>query len=295
MSGYIGKFLKGMLKEGAQVSTKTMPDAVVGKKVFGDPNKPGKLKVEVISKDGKQKGLFKLDEIKKKPGRARSEENIPEVQRFEDPIEYARRPISEEELSTLRPGDIKRRLQYDPDLSIAKQQETGRTGNELLLEKYGGDIYKGTRNIGRKELPGLRRKPGEIKEASEFARRMQEKQAEAVKKAEQQKKKQVAEEVVASQQLAARRQKPNAEDPFFRLPGGAVDSKKLIDAVKRYENNKDSKVFRDDPTKPMWAKGGSVKVNKKNKTKQKNKKYVTVKNRFSDRMLPNKKRTTRIY
>jgi len=43
----------------------------------------------------------------------------------------------------------------------------------------------------------------------------------------------------------------------------------------------------------MWAKGGSVKVNKK---KQSNKKtYRTVTNKFSDRMLPGKKRTTRIY
>lgn len=282
-----------MLKEGAQVSTKTMPDAVVGKKVFGDPNKPGKLKVEIISKDGKQKGLFKLDEIKKKPGRARSEQNIPEVQRFEDPIEYARRPITEEELSTLRPGEIKNRLLYDPDLSIAKQQETGRTGNELLLEKYGGELYKGVRGIGRQQLPGLRRKPEEIKAQSDFARRFKEKQIEAAKKAEQQKKKQVAEEVVASQQLAARRQRPNAEDPFFRLPGGAVDMKKLREATSRFENNKSKKEFMDNPTKPMWAKGGSVKVNKKKQNIKKT--YRTVTNRFSDRMLPGKKRTTRIY
>lgn len=295
MSGYIGKFLKGMLKEGAQVSTKTMPDAVVGKKVFGDPNKPGKLKVEVISKDGKQKALVKLEDIQKKRGRGLNEENIPEIQRFEDPIEYARRPISEEELSTLRPGEIKRRLLYDPDLSISKQQETGRTGNELLLEKYEGDLYKKVRGIGRKELPGLRRNPQEVKAQTDFARRMQEQQAAAAKKLEKQRKQQILEETTASQQLAARRQRPNANDPFFRLPGGAVDSQKLRDAIRRYENNKDSKVFRDDPTKAMWAKGGSVKVNKKNKTKQKNKKYVTVKNRFSDRMLPNKKRTTRIY
>jgi len=295
MAGYVGKFFKGLLKEGAQVSTKTMPDAVVGKKVFGDPNKPGKLKVEVISKDGKQKGQFKLNEIKKKPGRARSEQNIPEVQRFEDPIEYARRPISEEDLSTLRPGEIKNRLKFDPDLSVDKQKETGKTGNQLLLEKYGGEAYTGVRNIGRHYLPGLRRNPAEIKEVSEFARRIQEKQAEAVKKAEQQKKKQVAEEVVASQQLAARRLRPSAEDPFFRLPGGAVDMKKLREATSRFENNMSKKEFMDNPTKPMWAKGGSVKVNKKNKTKQKNKKYITVKNRFSDRMLPNKKRTTRIY
>ncbi len=293
MSGYIGKFLKGMLKEGAQVSTKTMPDAVVGKKVFGDPNKPGKLKVEIISKDGKQKGLFKLDEIKKKPGRARSEQNIPEVQRFEDPIEYARRPITEEELSTLRPGEIKNRLLYDPDLSIAKQQETGRTGNELLLEKYGGELYKGVRGIGRQQLPGLRRKPEEIKAQSDFARRFKEKQIEAAKKAEQQKKKQVTEEVVASQQLAARRQRPNAEDPFFRLPGGAVDMKKLREATSRFENNKSKKEFMDNPTKPLWAKGGSVKVNKKKQNIKKT--YRTVTNRFSDRMLPGKKRTTRIY
>ena len=293
MSGYIGKFLKGMLKEGAQVSTKTMPDAVVGKKVFGDPNKPGKLKVEIISKDGKQKGLFKLDEIKKKPGRARSEQNIPEIQQVEDSVNYARRPITEEETLSLRPGEIKNRLLYDPDLSIAKQQETGRTGNELLLEKYGGELYKGVRGIGRQQLPGLRRKPEEIKAQSDFARRFKEKQIEAAKKAEQQKKKQVAEEVVASQQLAARRQKPNANDPFFRLPGGAVDSKKLMDAIKKYENNKDSKIFRDNPTKPMWAKGGSVKVNKKKQNIKKT--YRTVTNRFSDRMLPGKKRTTRIY
>lgn len=282
-----------MLKEGAQVSTKTMPDAVVGKKVFGDPNKPGKLKVEIISKDGKQKGLFKLDEIKKKPGRARSEQNIPEVQRFEDPIEYARRPITEEELSTLRPSEIKNRLQYDPDLSVDKQKETGRTGNELLLEKYGGELYKGVRGIGRQQLPGLRRKPEEIKAQSDFARRFKEKQIEAAKKAEQQKKKQVAEEVVASQQLAARRQRPNAEDPFFRLPGGAVDMKKLREATSRFENNKSKKEFMDNPTKPMWAKGGSVKVNKKKQNIKKT--YRTVTNRFSDRMLPGKKRTTRIY
>ena len=71
--------------------------------------------------------------------------------------------------------------------------------------------------------------------------------------------------------------------------------KKLREATSRFENNKSKKEFMDNPTKPMWAKGGSVKVNKKNKTKKQNKKYVTVKNRFSDRMLPNKKRTTRIY
>jgi len=293
MSGYIGKFLKGMLKEGAQVSTKTMPDAVVGKKVFGDPNKPGKLKVEIISKDGKQKGLFKLDEIKKKPGRARSEQNIPEIQQVEDSVNYARRPITEEETLSLRPGEIKNRLLYDPDLSIAKQQETGRTGNELLLEKYGGELYKGVRGIGRQQLPGLRRKPEEIKAQSDFARRFKEKQIEAVKKAEQQKKKQVAEEVVASQQLVARRQRPNAEDPFFRLPGGAVDMKKLREATSRFENNKSKKEFMDNPTKPMWAKGGSVKVNKKKQNIKKT--YRTVTNRFLDRMLPGKKRTTRIY
>jgi hypothetical protein len=293
MSGYIGKFLKGMLKEGAQVSTKTMPDAVVGKKVFGDPNKPGKLKVEIISKDGKQKGLFKLDEIKKKPGRARSEQNIPEIQQVEDSVNYARRPITEEETLSLRPGEIKNRLLYDPDLSIAKQQETGRTGNELLLEKYGGELYKGVRGIGRQQLPGLRRKPEEIKAQSDFARRFKEKQIEAAKKAEQQKKKQVAEEVVASQQLVARRQRPNAEDPFFRLPGGAVDMKKLREATSRFENNKSKKEFMDNPTKPMWAKGGSVKVNKKKQNIKKT--YRTVTNRFSDRMLPGKKRTTRIY
>jgi hypothetical protein len=293
MAGYIGKFLKGMLKEGAQVSTKTIPDGVVGKKVYGDPNKIDKLKVEVISKDGKQKALVKVEDIQKKRGRGLNEENIPEIQRFEDPIEYARRPISEEELSTLRPGEIKRRLLYDPDLSISKQQETGRTGNELLLEKYEGDLYKKVRGIGRKELPGLRRNPQEVKAQSDFARRMQEQQAAAAKKLEKQRKQQILEETTASQQLAARRQKPNANDPFFRLPGGAVDSKKLLDAIKRYENNKDSKVFRDNPTKPMWAKGGSVKVNKK---KQSNKKaYRTVTNKFSDRMLPGKKRTTRIY
>jgi len=293
MSGYIGKFLKGMLKEGAQVSTKTMPDAVVGKKVFGDPNKPGKLKVEIISKDGKQKGLFKLDEIKKKPGRARSEQNIPEIQQVEDSVNYARRPITEEETLSLRPGEIKNRLLYDPDLSIAKQQETGRTGNELLLEKYGGELYKGVRGIGRQQLPGLRRKPEEIKAQSDFARRFKEKQIEAAKKAEQQKKKQVAEEVVASHQLVARRQRPNAEDPFFRLPGGAVDMKKLREATSRFENNKSKKEFMDNPTKPMWAKGGSVKVNKKKQNIKKT--YRTVTNRFSDRMLPGKKRTTRIY
>ena len=282
-----------MLKEGAQVSTKTMPDAVVGKKVFGDPNKPGKLKVEIISKDGKQKGLFKLDEIKKKPGRARSEQNIPEIQQVEDSVNYARRPITEEETLSLRAGEIKNRLLYDPDLGRAKQQETGKTGNELLLEKYGGELYKGVRGIGRQQLPGLRRKPEEIKAQSDFARRFKEKQIEAAKKAEQQKKKQVTEEVVASQQLAARRQRPNAEDPFFRLPGGAVDMKKLREATSRFENNKSKKEFMDNPTKPLWAKGGSVKVNKKKQNIKKT--YRTVTNRFSDRMLPGKKRTTRIY
>jgi hypothetical protein len=103
----------------------------------------------------------------------------------------------------------------------------------------------------------------------------------------------VAEEVVASQQLAARRQRPNAEDPFFRLPGGAVDMKKLREATSRFENNKSKKEFMDNPTKPMWAKGGSVKVNKKKQNIKKT--YRTVTNRFSDRMLPGKKRTTRIY
>ena len=72
-----------------------------------------------------------------------------------------------------------------------------------------------------------------------------------------------------------------------------IITKKKKKRGKKYENNKDSKIFRDNPTRPLWAKGGSVKVNKKKQNIKKT--YRTVTNRFSDRMLPGKKRTTRIY
>ena len=63
------------------------------------------------------------------------------------------------------------------------------------------------------------------------------------------------------------------------------DTKKLTEELDTMALISASQRFKDTG---RWKKGGSVNVKKK-------KKYREVTNRFSDRMLPNKKRTTRIY
>ena len=69
--------------------------------------------------------------------------------------------------------------------------------------------------------------------------------------------------------------KIRSEKPKITSPGIDGDLTKLMQSMQKWRDT------------GRWAKGGSVNLKKKQ--------YKTVINKFSDRMLPGKKRTTRIY
>ena len=89
-----------------------------------------------------------------------------------------------------------------------------------------------------------------------------------------------------AEEIKKRRQAPKADDPIFKGPMG-LDMQKFLTARKNYETNSVKPALKNDPNATYWNKGGSVNTKKKQ--------YRTVTNRFSDRILPGKKRTTRIY
>ena len=145
--------------------------------------------------------------------------------------------------------------------------------NKDLIEAFPGDgaTEKRVRFLARKYVPGLRPNAEELADKKK-------KFSLARKQAEDQKQ---AEELVARQRDFADKgakayEKKHTSRPVGSDPEFQGNFAKLREATQRYNDT------------GRWAKGGSVKV-------KKSKKYREIDNKYSSRMLPGKKRTTRIY
>ena len=291
MSGYreVGKailksFGKTYISKGSRVSTKKIPDGIV-KDVD-----TAKGKITAVSIDGKQTETVLSTEAKA----LRIKKTKFRNQQVKE--EMGLSSIPEEDLVTMRVGTLKNKLQYSKELDVDSYKAQGKTGNEALMDAFPtqSEGHIRARSVGRKFFPGLRRNQSElvVKKENKSIAKFEADQADAAAAKKQKDLDQIT--VTKTETSNRRRSKPNADMPEFKGPGGGVDTRKLIDANNRYEDNfsKERTAERNglpvDKTKNLWKNGGSVNVNKK-------KKYREVTNRFSDRMLPNKKRTTRIY
>ena len=268
---------KAMVKEGDTVSTKKIDNGIIQKV------NPYSKKVTVQSTDGKIRETVKADEVtvKKDPetGRKIKRKTSPKSIYIADEA-YSGTPrsiedIPKSEIANMRDGEIRQRL-IDSDLQ---------SYDDLLkLAPTQSEIDVRIRRIaqGRGGLSGLRK-------TKEQRNKFREEKALAKKKVEEDKQIKDLEEKRAAQRkgeldeyIKNRRKAPQANDPVFK-----GDLQKFLAARRRYEENSVKPEFKNDPTKTFWKRGGVVKASKGV--------YMEIENRFSDRMLPNKKRTTRIY
>lgn len=246
---------KAMIKKGSTVSTKKIDKGIVE---FVEPKSK---KVTIQSSDGKQRETVSAQEVTVKPVRTRTREESIYTRDRDQPIKRIN-DFSESELQEMSEGEIRQRL-------IKSDFQS----NKDLIEAFPGDgaTEKRVRFLARKYVPGLRPNAEELADKKK-------KFSLARKQAEDQKQ---AEELVARQRDFADKgkeayekkhtSKPDGNDPEF-----ANDRSKLIRAFQKWQDT------------GRWAKGGSVNV-------KKSKKYREVENKYSSRMLPGKKRTTRIY
>lgn len=246
---------KAMVKKGSTVSSKKIDNGVVEKV------NPYAKTITIQSKDGKVRETVKAEEVTVQPVRRRTREESLYVS---DEAYTPKRigDFSEAELSVMKEGEIRQRLIRDPNMQSYADLAKAAPGDS--------DVMKRVRSIGQARVPGLRKtmeEKNKFREAQQLAK--QEKKNQAVKAEQQAKKERIKAAVKEKENLA--RQVP----PKLNSPGIDGDRMKLIKAFQRYTDT------------GRWNKGGSVNTKKKQ--------YKTVTNRFSDRMLPGKKRTTRIY
>jgi len=247
---------KAMVKKGSTVSSKKIDNGVVEKV------NPYAKTVTIQSKDGKLRETVKADEVTVQPVRRRTRDES--VFLAPDEAFTPRRigDFSESELAGMKEGEIRQRLIRDPSMQSYADLVKAAPGDS--------DVMKRVRAIGQARVPGLRKTSEEknkFREATKQAK--QEKKNQAVK-AEQQAKKERAKAAVDLEKSLVR-QKP----PTINAPGIDGDTRKLMQAFQRYKD------------KGSWKRGGAVRASQGV--------YIEIENRFSDRMLPNKKRTTRIY
>ena len=247
---------KAMVKKGSTVSSKKIDNGVVEKV------NPYAKTVTIQSKDGKLRETVKAEEVTVQPVRRRTrDESV-----FLKPDEaYTPRRIgdfSESELADMSQGQIRQTLIRDPNMQSYADLAKAAPGDSAIMKRI--------RFIGQNQVPGLRKTTEEKNKFREAAKQAkQEKKNQAVK-AEQQAKQERA-KAAADLQKSIARQKP----PTINAPGIDGDTRKLMQAFQRYKDT------------GSWKRGGAVRASQGV--------YIEIENRFSDRMLPNKKRTTRIY
>ena len=263
---------KAMVKKGSTVSTDKIEDGVVQ---FVEPFSK---KVTVQSKDGKIRETVKADEVRVKKVKTRT--RAKSIYIADEAYSGTPKKIdefSEAELANMRDGEIRQKL-IDSDLQ---------SYDDLLKAVPGdSDVARRVRFIGQNQVPGLRKSAQQRREKANKFRQAREEAAEAkrVEELEEQKVAKKAEK--DAKEIKRRREAPKPNDPEFKGPMG-LDMQKFLTARKNYDTNKDKPALKNDPNATFWKRGGSVNTKKKQ--------YKTITNRFSDRMLPGKKRTTRIY
>tara|TARA_R110001606_G_scaffold262132_1_gene410678 strand:- start:215 stop:1003 length:789 start_codon:yes stop_codon:yes gene_type:complete len=247
---------KAMIKKGSTVSTKKIDKGIVE---FVEPKSK---KVTIQSSDGKQRETVSAQEVTVKPVRTRTREESIYTRDRDQPIKRIN-DFSESELQEMSAGQIRQILIKDNRLQSYKD----------LAEIVPGDsaAFKKVRYVGQNQVPGLRK-------TTEDRNKFSQARVDAKKQAEDQKQ---AEELVARQRDFADKgakayEKKHTSRPVGTDPEFQGNFAKLREATQRYNDT------------GRWAKGGSVKV-------KKSKKYREIDNKYSSRMLPGKKRTTRIY
>jgi hypothetical protein len=247
---------KAMVKKGSTVSSKKIDDGVVEKV------NPYAKTVTIQSKDGKIRETVKAEEVTVQPVRRRTRDESLYLAPDEAYTPKRIGDFSEAELAGMKEGEIRQRLIRDPNMQSYADLAKAAPGDS--------DVMKRVRFIGQNKVPGLRKTSEEknkFREATNLAK--QEKKNQVVR-AEQQAKKERA-KVAADLEKSLARQKP----PTINAPGIDGDTRKLMQAFQKYKDT------------GSWKRGGAVRASKGV--------YIEIENRFSDRMLPNKKRTTRIY
>jgi hypothetical protein len=247
---------KAMVKKGSTVSSKKIDDGVVEKV------NPYAKTVTIQSKDGKMRETVKADELTVKSVRRRTRDESVYIADEADAV--ALKDLPDDVKLNMSEGELLQK--------IIRSGESGPGAARRLFptdspgDKRGRFIaYSGTRI-----KPDLEKRAYDknifTREREQAAKELSDKKIAG----EQQAKKERAKAQADLEKSQARRNKPQ-----INSPGIDGDSMKLIQAFQRWRDT------------GKWAKGGSVSTKKKQ--------YRTVTNKFSDRMLPNKKRTTRIY
>tara|TARA_R110000823_G_scaffold154110_1_gene284982 strand:- start:740 stop:1537 length:798 start_codon:yes stop_codon:yes gene_type:complete len=265
MSGWMGKAVKAVqgsnkaiIKKGSSVSTENIPDGLV---VRVDPKS---TKTTVKAKDGSRRETIKSKDVWVKPGpqttnpdKVYADKNEP-FKRISD--------FSENDLAAMSDGEIRQKL-INSNFTSYSDLAKAAPGDSATMRRV--------RNIGQHKVPGLRKTAEES--ADKKGRYAREKELAAKELADQ---KQVNELVARKREFADKGKeaynkkhtsRPDGSDPEFQ-----GNFAKLREATQRYTDT------------GKWAKGGSVNV-------KKSKKYREVENKYSNRMLPNKRKTTRIY
>jgi len=266
---------KAMVKKGDTVSTNKIEDGIIQ---FVEPFSK---KVTVQSKDGKIRETVKADEVtvKKDPETGRKIKRKTSAKSIYIADEaYSGTPkkideFSEADFVGMRDGEIRQKL-IDSDLQSYDDLAKAAPGDS--------DIMKRVRFIGQNQVSGLRKTAQQRREKANKFRQAKKEAAEAKQVKELEEKKVAQKKQQDAEEIKKRRKAPQAKDPVFK-----GDFQQFLAARRRYEENSAKPALKNDPNATFWKRGGSVNTKKKQ--------YRTVTNRFSDRMLPNKKRTTRIY
>ena len=262
---------KAMVKKGSTVSSKKIDNGVVEKV------NPYAKTITIQSKDGKLRETVKAEEVTVQPVRRRTRDESVFLKPDEAYTPRNIEDIPKNELAGMSDGEIRRRL-------IASDLQS--YDDLVRFAGSDSDIDKRLRRISYNQVPGLRKTAEQRKEQANKFRQAKQEAAEAKRVQELEEQKVARAAAKDAEEIKRRRQAPNPNDPAFKGPMG-LDMQKFLTARKNYETNSVKPALKNDPNATFWKRGGSVNTKKKQ--------YRTVTNRFSDRMLPNKKRTTRIY
>ena len=262
---------KAMVKKGSTVSSKKIDNGVVEKV------NPYAKTITIQSKDGKLRETVKAEEVTVQPVRRRTRDESVFLKPDEAYTPRNIEDIPKNELAGMSDGEIRRRL-------IASDLQS--YDDLVRFAGSDSDIDKRLRRISYNQVPGLRKTAEQRKEQANKFRQAKQEAAEAKRVEELEEQKVAKKAAKDAEEIKRRRQAPNPNDPAFKGPMG-LDMQKFLTARKNYETNSVKPALKNDPNATFWKRGGSVNTKKKQ--------YRTVTNRFSDRMLPNKKRTTRIY
>ena len=262
---------KAMVKKGSTVSSKKIDNGVVEK------INPYAKTITIQSKDGKLRETVKAEEVTVQPVRRRTRDESVFLKPDEAYTPRNIEDIPKNELAGMSDGEIRRRL-------IASDLQS--YDDLVRFAGSDSDIDKRLRRISYNQVPGLRKTAEQRKEQANKFRQAKQEAAEAKRVQELEEQKVARAAAKDAEEIKRRRQAPNPNDPAFKGPMG-LDMQKFLTARKNYKTNSVKPALKNDPNATFWKRGGSVNTKKKQ--------YRTVTNRFSDRMLPNKKRTTRIY